>query len=80
MENRMKDFLKCGAAGVVHGDHIYVPGLPGLRRPEACGEDLSFYVPIYGMGPFWALSAGVWTGIFSVREKRIRRTGSCVMD
>ena len=30
---------------VVHGDHIYVPGLPGLRRPEACGEDLPFYVP-----------------------------------
>lgn len=39
---------------VVHGDHIYVPGLPGLRRPEACGEDLSFMFPIYAWGPFWA--------------------------
>ena len=65
---------------VVHGDHIYVPGPLASGDRRLVGEDLFLCSPFTAWGPFWALSAGVWTGIFSGREKRIRRTGSCVMD
>ena len=74
MENRMKDFLKCGAAGWCM--EIIFTSLVSLASGDRrlVGKTSLFMFPIY------ALSAGVWTGIFSVREKRIRRTGSCVMD
>ena len=80
MENKMKDFLKCGAAGWCM--EIIFTSLVSLASGDRrlVGKTSLFMFPIYGMGPFWALSAGVWTGIFSGREKRIRQTGSCAMD